>query len=386
QRGSVGIFGAGLDARGADYLSILSRATEVNAGLWANYLKVVNGANTVDASTHEPTGAATPVGEPPRFLLDVAHLGGMYAGHIFLVGTEKGLGVNNQGVLSAQGELVLLADGRLVNKGSLQSNAGLSVQASGIDNGADARISSQQDISLSTPGELDNAGEIRGGQTSLAATSVNNAGLIDGAGVSVQAGVVTNSGRLYGDRLAIAADNVTNAENAVIAAREHLSIQARDTISNQRGGLILSGADMALSADRIENRSARIEALGDLDVQAGVVLNANERFETELVTGSPTPYVRLRHEGVDYASEELGLNFSSLTDYADDPGARVLLPSDDYPFAEYPALAALWAVPASGGTRGFQLELSRHLQVLCHDCRRTSCAPASCSPQSRWPP
>ncbi len=354
QRGSVGIFGSGLDARGADYLSILSRATEVNAGLWANYLKLVNGANTVDASTHEPTGAATPLGEPPRFLLDVAHLGGMYANHIFLVGTEKGLGVNNQGVLSAQADLVLLADGRLVNKGSLQSNAGLSVQAGGIENGAGAQISGQQAVSLSTPGDL------------------SNAGLIDGVDVSVAAGGVHNTGRLYGDQLAIAADSVVNAEDAVIAAREHLSIQARDTISNQRGALILSAGDMALSADRIENRSARIEALGDLDVQAGVVLNANDHFETELVTGSPTPYVRLRHEGVDYASDELGLNFSSLTDYADDPGARVLLPSDDYPFAEYPALAALWAVPASGGTRGFQLELSRHLQVLCHDCNQPS--------------
>jgi filamentous hemagglutinin len=81
QRGSVGIFGGGLDTRGADYTAILARATEVNAGLWANYLKLVNGANTVDAGTHEPTGAATPIGEPPRFLLDVAAIGGMYANH-----------------------------------------------------------------------------------------------------------------------------------------------------------------------------------------------------------------------------------------------------------------------------------------------------------------
>ncbi|AOS80571.1 hypothetical protein Q5W_17155 [Hydrogenophaga sp. PBC] len=284
QRGSVGIFGAGLDARGADYLSILSRATEVNAGLWANYLKVVNGANTVDARTHEPTGSATPVGEPPRFLLDVAHLGGMYANHIFLVGTEKGLGVNNQGVLSAQAELVLLADGRLVNKGSLQSNGDLSVQASGIENGADARISSQQAVSLSTPGELNNAGQISGGQTSLAATSLNNAGLIDGVDVSVQASSVHNTGRLYGDQVSVAADSVVNAEDAVIAARSDLSIQASDALVNQRGALILSAGDMALSADRIENRSARIEALGDLDIGARVLLNANEHLQTEVIS------------------------------------------------------------------------------------------------------
>jgi filamentous hemagglutinin family protein len=60
QRGSVGIFGAGLDTRGADYTAIFARATEVNADLWANYLKLVNGANTIDAATQQPTGAATP--------------------------------------------------------------------------------------------------------------------------------------------------------------------------------------------------------------------------------------------------------------------------------------------------------------------------------------
>jgi filamentous hemagglutinin family protein len=371
QRGSVGIFGSGLDTRGADYTAILARATEVNASLWANYLKVVNGANTVDAGTHEPTGSATPLGEPPRFLLDVAAIGGMYANHIFLVGTEKGLGVNLGGTLAAQQKMELLADGRLVvkgtvqsggdlsvktaelhNQGSLQSNGDLSVQADVVHNAEGAQMLAQRGLSVQTPSEL------------------SNAGLIDGVDVSVQADVVTNTGRLYGDQVSVAAGRVTNAEDAVIAAREHLSIQARDTISNQRGALILSAGDMALSADRIENRSARIEALGDLDVQAGVVLNANDRFETELVTGSPTPYIRLSHEGLDYASDELGLNFSSLTDYADDPGARVLLPSDDYPFADYPALAALWAVPQSGAHRSFQLELSRHQQVLCHDCNQ----------------
>ncbi|HSX93407.1 MAG TPA: DUF637 domain-containing protein, partial [Hydrogenophaga sp.] len=311
QRGSVGIFGSGLDTRGADYTAIFARATEVNAGLWANYLKLVNGANTVDAATQAPTGSATPVGEPPRFLLDVAHLGGMYANHIFLVGTEKGLGVNNEGVLSsAASNLELHADGRLVNKGALIAGGNLNVKVQALHNG----------------------------------------------------------GRLYGDQVAIAAEQVVNEENAVIAARERLSIAAQDTISNQRGALILSTGDMALSADRVENRSARIEALGDLDIDARVLINANDHFETELVAGSPTPYVRLRHEGVDYASDELGLNFGSLTDYADDPDARVLLPSPDYPFAEYPALASAWAQPRGGSPRSFQIERSRTYTVQCPEC------------------
>jgi filamentous hemagglutinin len=227
QRGSVGIFGAGLDTRGADYTAIFARATEVNAGLWANYLKLVNGANTVDAATQAPTGPATPVGEPPRFLLDVAHLGGMYANHIFLVGTEKGLGVNNEGVLSsAASNLELHADGRLINKGALIAGGNLNVKVQTLHNGA----------------------------------------------------------RVYGDQVAIAAEQVVNEENAVIAARGDLSIQAQDTISNQRGALILSAGDMALSADRVENRSARIEALGELDIDARVLINANDHLQTEVIT------------------------------------------------------------------------------------------------------
>lgn len=228
QRGQVSVDGAGLDARGADTTAILARATQVNAALWAHHLKIVSGANTIDAASQWPTGAATPTGEVPQFALDVAAVGGMYAGQIFLIGTEAGLGVNNQGVLSAEsGQLELRADGWLINKGSLQSNADLNVQTRGVDNAAGAVI--------------------------------------------------------VGERVGLNAERVNNGEGAVIAARQRLDIQASESISNQRGGLILSGGDMALAADRIENRSARIEALGDLAVDARVLINANDHLQTEVV-------------------------------------------------------------------------------------------------------
>ncbi len=101
-QGTVVVEGLGLDTRTADYTTILARAMEVNAGLWAKHLKVVTGANDISADGNTVT--ATPAnaqGPTPRFMLDVAAIGGMYAGHIFLVGTEAGLGVNNAGVLSA---------------------------------------------------------------------------------------------------------------------------------------------------------------------------------------------------------------------------------------------------------------------------------------------
>ncbi|MDM7943954.1 MAG: DUF637 domain-containing protein, partial [Hydrogenophaga sp.] len=76
---------------------------------------------------------------------------------------------------------------------------------------------------------------------------------------------------------------VRNQDGAVIAARESLAIAA-GAIHNTEGALLLSAGDMALSAsERLENRSASIEALGQLDLRTPVLVNANDHFETRLV-------------------------------------------------------------------------------------------------------
>ena len=95
--GQVHIEGLGLDLRQTDHARVLARAIEVNAGLWANDLSLQTGPtepSTPDASTDPTT---------PRFALDVAAIGGMYAGHIHLIGTEAGLGVNQAGTIDASG-------------------------------------------------------------------------------------------------------------------------------------------------------------------------------------------------------------------------------------------------------------------------------------------
>lgn len=149
QGGSVRIMGLGLDTSTADYTAILARAVELNAGLWAKDLAVVTGSNEVKALATGGSAQTTQIastGPAPVHMLDVAVLGGMYAGKIHLVGTEAGLGVNNQGSLIAHdGEWVLHADGSLVNTGKLQAKGDLSIQVNGAvsNTGADALISSQ---------------------------------------------------------------------------------------------------------------------------------------------------------------------------------------------------------------------------------------------------
>ena len=149
QSGLIQAEGHGLDATAADYAHILARALALNARVWAQDLRVVTGVNEVAADGQLRAGQAAGA-EKPQFALDVAQFGGMYAGRIFIVGTEAGLGVRNAGKLSATyAELTLSVDGRLDNAGTIGSNAvaaDLRIAAQGIDNSG--TLTSQQDLVL----------------------------------------------------------------------------------------------------------------------------------------------------------------------------------------------------------------------------------------------
>jgi filamentous hemagglutinin len=260
QGGRVRIEGLGLDASTTDHAAILARAVEVNAGLWANALAVVAGANEVSAdSTHSaPLSPASATGPAPAFALDVAAIGGMYAGQIRLVGTEAGLGVNQAGLIDARGALTLDVNGWLS-------------QAAGA--------------------------------------------------------------RTYGDAVNINAQGVRNQDGAVIAARDALTITAGE-IHNTGGALLLSAGDMALwASERIENRSASIEALGSLSISTPVLVNANDHISHTVVSDATTNHTVYFTPGGAVDASEVAWS--------------VAKPLSDYPQDEYDAHRREWLVPTS---------------------------------------
>lgn len=128
--GRVDIEGRGLDAKDADALFIYTRAARINAGIWAKKLTIVTGANTIREETLKPLDGQ---GEKTDMALDVSAIGGMYAGQIYLVGTEKGLGFNMDGVTSAD-DLVLEANGHLYHKGTMEAGQKGQIHAASMDN------------------------------------------------------------------------------------------------------------------------------------------------------------------------------------------------------------------------------------------------------------
>ncbi|ALN65272.1 filamentous hemagglutinin family N-terminal domain protein [Lysobacter antibioticus] len=196
EAGAIRIGGAGLDASATDYTDLIARSLEVNAGVWAQQLRVTAGANTVSAD-HASIVAGQGGGATPAFALDVGALGGMYAGKIALIGTEHGLGVRNAGAIGAQaGELTLSADGRLSNSGQIQAQSNAAFDLSGGVANA-GTISAGQELRIGTAQDLDNSGgTLNARRLDLSAQSlVNREGSIEQTGLQalrLDAGALSN--------------------------------------------------------------------------------------------------------------------------------------------------------------------------------------------------
>lgn len=245
QSGTIHIAGAGLDTSTADYTELIARAVAVNAGLWANTLGVTTGANQVDSAD----SAAAPIpgtGAPPAYAIDVALLGGMYAGKITLVGTEAGLGVRNAGEIGAgAGDVVVTSAGRLENTGRITSASGATITTKGSIANA-GTLYTGGNAALQSSEQIENSGVIAAkGDTTLAAADQisNNAGAVIGAGVNT---------------------------DGTIGTVGTLKITAGQSIISQ--GQTLSGGELSLEAKAIDNQAAATISAGKLLLQAGADL------------------------------------------------------------------------------------------------------------------
>ncbi|KHO14397.1 adhesin HecA family 20-residue repeat protein [Acinetobacter baumannii] len=202
REGQVTIEGKGLNGSLTPYTDIYARALKVNAGLYANELNTVLGQNDIQVKDQVApqimaTTAATTT-PPPNFALDVGQLGGMYAGKIFLVGTEQGLGVRNAGTINSnQSALTLNTNGDLVNNGNLIANKDqVQLKAQNIQNTGNVSSATSQILvesqSLDNTGLISSADELHLNQQN----SLSNSGTLNAARVAIDVGSLKNSGSI----------------------------------------------------------------------------------------------------------------------------------------------------------------------------------------------
>ena len=328
--GQILVTGQGLNAKGADALEIYTKAAKVNAGIWANKIKGAVGSNDIDVRTgqvkavdedkgnahlnkdfrsaanlstsddgsyrednsskeshNEGVSETAKTDSPSRskdessnsvtegLMLDVSSLGAMYADSIYLVGTDKGLGVNVDGKLAAsKGDLELLADGTLQVKGTMYAGDKAHIEAQDIkltdtalaqgkgmkvqvNNSLINEGSISADATSVKARKLDNAtsGTIEGLETKIEAENLHNEGLINGNKTSVQVKNKldnTTGGRIYGDQVNVSARELNNTGKyqepgaPVIKARDNLTIEA-ERVTNTEHAVLSSDGDLFIS-------------------------------------------------------------------------------------------------------------------------------------------
>ena len=252
-RGAVRIEGNGMDGSRTDYAEIIARAVQVNAGIWAPELKVSTGLNTVSADHTSVVPGVAATEAAPAVAIDVAQLGGMYAGHIYLSATEHGVGVRNAGAIGASvGQAVVTADGRLENSGSLTAKGLLTVQTND---------------GISNTGELGSQSAAR-----LATSALDNRGSIVSAGaLNVQAsGALQNTGSIGGEgKVQMSAASIDNRSS--IGSSTDLALQASADMRNS--GQVKAAQSVDLKVGSLDNSGGLIRSDATVHVQAAVLRN-----------------------------------------------------------------------------------------------------------------
>lgn len=268
EQGKVAIEGKGLDGKGADSVSILARTINVNAGVWANKLNTRTGQNHIDANNLKATDLeSSTVETKPMIGLDVAAVGGMYANHITMVGTEAGVGVNLNGVVAGSQSVSVDANGHLSVNGTLQSDTSLVAKANSIQN--IKTIASGGNLDLETK-ELINAGNItsvKNGHIKVEETLTNKNTMAAGANTQ---GAVTGNGSL-----SVEAGTIRNTD-AVIVSGGTTRINSKEVHNIENGRIY--GGKVAIQTEVLENRK-NVALESKLDAAMADMKAAEDKLE-----------------------------------------------------------------------------------------------------------
>ena len=276
--GDILIEGKGLGGKETESLAILSRAVKINAGIWAKDLHITTGANTVDAKTLEAS-AIEGKGGRPAFALDTAAIGGMYAGRITLVGTEKGLGVNNSGTWSAEDNLTLDWNGDLKNSGTIYSKGNTDLRASCLEN--DKTIAAERNLSAAAKENIRNQGKLLAGENMdiYAGKTLDNAGhaMESGNNLSIGTGDTINNAagtiKSGGSQQIKAGHALTNTEGT-LAADGNINIQT-DKMTGD--GIVSAGKKAGILLEKDFTNTGRLEAGSSLSLAVkGNITNRKE--------------------------------------------------------------------------------------------------------------
>lgn len=338
ERGVIRVEGGGLNAdsrHDTQYVDLLARAVEINSGVWAKEkIAIVAGKNKVDTQNK-----ATPIESQvaqPEFAIDMGQMGGMYSGYIHMVGTEKGVGVRNQGghiqadktltvksngqlvwqsaktqeaVTQANGDITLLAKDNLIHQGKLHSGGVLNVesQTGSVDNSG--TLAALKDVNINAKGNIHSQGNVLAG-------SDNKSKIINNANI-----ILASEGKIDTRGTLLSKQNITATAKSLDLSQTQIAASNLALTSKQ--------GDIALTQAKIDVSDAKLSSVRDIHTQQIQIqaqqwnINANNLFNqngTWIQTGQNESQFSLKgqlnNQGGAIETHRLKLNADSLNNQA----------------------------------------------------------------------
>ncbi|MBN3172565.1 hemagglutinin repeat-containing protein [Pectobacterium brasiliense] len=275
KRGDITLTGQGLDASKSDYLSLIARTAQIDAGLNANDARIVLGANQVDATGKVTAQAADSdvAGSNVKVALDTGALGGMYTNRIKLVSSDKGVGVNVGNLSARSGDITLSANGKLslgdaVAKGTIQADAdALALQ--GKQQAGDAlMLTAKQDITLQDA-------TLRAGKD----IALRSDGALNAQNSLISAGVDAQGTVNSANQLSLKGDNVTLNSTQLAAGK----------VAVEAGQSLQQDAQSGIKAE------SALEMRGDTVSLAGSAGAENVRLEAKTLNGAGSAQLQAKN-------------------------------------------------------------------------------------------
>ncbi|HGM7059960.1 TPA: DUF637 domain-containing protein [Serratia marcescens] len=231
KKGGVTIGGKGLDGSGADYVDIISRATELNGKINAQNLSLTQGANRISFKD----GSIKPIageGAKPQLAVDTKALGGMYANKIRLVANEDGVGVNLKDLTSKQRDITLSVNGNLVLNGTTHSKGDLNVSAKGLHITRGAVVQAD-------------------GNATLATTTLVNDGQTSTSGDM----------RIFGDHIRNAGENAKLHANKNMWIQKDAQGNKAKSVENRSAKILTNSGDLVIRTESLNNVRQEVQAV-----------------------------------------------------------------------------------------------------------------------------
>ncbi|MGR2681655.1 hemagglutinin repeat-containing protein [Chromobacterium haemolyticum] len=349
ESGVIRIEGAGMQAGSTEYAELMARAVEVQAGFWAPQLSVSAGRNRISADHQNIQALAADRAGRPGFAIDVAQLGGMYAGKIRLLATEAGVGVRSSGQLSGGEQLKLDSAGQLTlngrqNGGDIQYRAAGNIEHSGASY-SPGKLEVSGDAALRQSGTVAAAGDVKVSARDIVANGDFAAGSDDKGQVGTTGALSLKAGdslQLSGHALAGSSLDLNaaamNAADAKLRANDRVTLTAENGLGLSRAN-VNTGRLVVQAGGRIDSDAATLQA-GQWQASAAALNNLGGVWE-QIGQGSGDFRIGqlLDNRGGRIEADSLALSLGQL----DNGGGKLLALSD---------AAQSWSVRQSLSNRG----------------------------------